>query len=310
MNTTASSDEKIMAALVHGSVFLMFMGPIVPVIVWASQRKKSEYVTFHALQAMGYQAFTFWLWMIAMILLVPLVTLLIPLSLVFMEDSSNPGMTPLIFQAGLFIAIFGLMGIFFLTGLIGAILCLMGRDFLYPVMGRWLEKYLSYNMDVESTWDERQEDNWVAGICHATAILQLWGVVTPLLVWFTQKERSIRLRFQSMQAFIYQIVAFVIYMLGTAVYMAFFFGMFLLMIVGATRGADNDLQGPGAIVFAALLVLILLFWLIIMIGMPIYYLLAGLASVRVLRGHEFHYPILGHIIEKQIGTPERLEVTA
>lgn len=310
MNTTASSDEKIMAALVHGSVFLMFMGPIVPVIVWASQRKKSKYVTFHALQAMGYQAFTFWLWMIAMILLVPLVTLLIPLSLVFMEDSSNPGMTPLIFQAGLFIAIFGLMGIFFLTGLIGAILCLMGRDFLYPVMGRWLEKYLSYNMDVESTWDERQEDNWVAGICHATAILQLWGVVTPLLVWFTQKERSIRLRFQSMQAFIYQIVAFVIYMLGTAVYMAFFFGMFLLMIVGATRGADNDLQGPGAIVFAALLVLILLFWLIIMIGMPIYYLLAGLASVRVLRGHEFHYPILGHIIEKQIGTPERLEVTA
>ena len=59
MNTAASSDEKILAALAHGSVFLMFLGPVVPVILWVTQRKKSNYVSFHALQAMGYQAFYF-----------------------------------------------------------------------------------------------------------------------------------------------------------------------------------------------------------------------------------------------------------
>lgn len=46
MNTAASSDEKVMAALAHGSVLWMFLGPVVPVIPWASQRKKSKYVSY------------------------------------------------------------------------------------------------------------------------------------------------------------------------------------------------------------------------------------------------------------------------
>ena len=307
MNTAASPDEKVMAALAHGSVIMAFVGPIIPVIIWSTQRKKSTFVAFHALQAMGYQAFTFWLWMIVMILLVPLATLLIPLSMVFMESSNNLGVTPFIFQLVLFTAIFGLMGIFFLTGIAGAIFCLMGRDFRYPVMGEWLEKYLSYDENVEPPLDETQEDNWVAGICHATAILQLWGVVTPLIVWFTQKERSIRLRFQSMQAFVYQIIAFVIYMLGMAVYMVFFLGMFLILILGGTRGADNALQGPGTIILTVFLVVMFLFWLIVTIVMPIYYLLAGWAGFRVVRGHHFRYPILGKIIEKRMETSQHLE---
>jgi uncharacterized Tic20 family protein len=310
LNTSASSDEKIMASLAHGSVIMAFVGPIVPVIIWSTQRKKSKFVAFHALQAMGYQIFTFWLWMIAMILLIPLATLLMPLSIAVTANSSNAGMTPFIFQLVLFIAIFGLMGLFFLTGIVGAIFCLTGRDFRYPVMGKWLEKYLSYGRDVESPLDETQEDNWVAGICHAMAILQLWGVVTPLIVWFTQKERSIRLRFQSMQAFVYQIIAFVLYMLGMVVYMAFFIGMFLTLILGGTTGGSNELQGPPALMMVGFFAVMIIFWFIMLIVMPIYYLLAGLAGVRVIRGHQFRYPILGRIIEKRMGSSQSLETTA
>jgi hypothetical protein len=47
-----------------------------------------------------------------------------------------------------------------------------------------------------------------------------------------------------------------------------------------------------------------------MIVMPIYYLLAGLASFRVIRGHQFRYPILGYLIEKRMGAPQSLETTA
>jgi uncharacterized Tic20 family protein len=307
MSTAASSDEKILAALAHGSVFLMFLGPIVPVILWASQRKKSKYVSFHALQAMGYQALYFWLWIVVWILVMILFVFLIPLLSLLMESSRDTEMFPLLVQVPIFLLIFGFLGLFFILGIAGAFACLLGHDFRYPLLGRWLERYLSYTADPESQMVETQEDNWVAGICHATAILQLWGVVTPLIVWFSQKERSARLRFQSMQAAVYQVIALVTYMLGMAVYMAFFIGMFLTLILGGTMGGDAELQGPPAFMMATFFVVMIIFWFIMMIVMPIYYLLAGWAGLRVIRSHQFRYPILGKMIEKRIQKAQSLE---
>lgn len=39
VNTFPTSDEKIMAALAHGSIFFAFLGPIAPVAIWAAQRQ-------------------------------------------------------------------------------------------------------------------------------------------------------------------------------------------------------------------------------------------------------------------------------
>jgi len=308
MNTSGTSDEKIMAALAHGSVFFAFLGPIVPVIIWATQRKKSRFASFHALQAMGYQTLLFWLWIVGMPLIVMLMMCLaIALSIFIIGDSTNAEVVPFFLQIFIFISIFGMMGLFFLTGIIGAVYCLLGKDFRYPLIGKRLERYLPYNDDPDSQMDETQEDNWVAGICHATAILQLWGVVTPLIVWFTQKERSVRLRFQSMQAFVYQAIASLTYMLGMVVYMLFFFGMFFTAILGGTMGSNNEPQGPAAGLMLIFFGVIMIFWLVIMILMPIYYILAGIASFRVIRGRHFRYPILGKIIEKRMKITQSLE---
>jgi uncharacterized Tic20 family protein len=307
MNTAASSDEKILAALAHGSVFLMFLGPIVPVILWASQRKKSKYVSFHALQAMGYQAFYFWLGIVVWILVMLLVICLIPAFGIFIESSWDPAVAPFLFQIPIFLMIFGFIGLFFLLGIAGAVACLLGHDFRYPILGRWLEKYLSYDANSESQIVETQEDSWVAGICHATAILQLWGVVTPLIVWFSQKERSTRLRFQSMQAFLYQLIALAAYILGMVIYMVFFMGMFITMIVGRPMAGGNEMQGLPAFMMSAFLIVMIVFVLVVTIAMPIYYLLAGVAGYRVIRGHQFRYPILGKIIEKRIERSQHLE---
>jgi uncharacterized Tic20 family protein len=306
MNTAASSDEKIMAALVHGSVFLMFLGPIVPVIIWASQRKRSGYVSFHALQAMGYQALVFWLWIVVMILVVIFSALLIPLLGALMTNPQDP-VVPFLFQIPIMLGIFGVMGLTFVTGIVGAVVCLVGRDFRYPFLGKWLERYLSY--DPERQIDETQEDNWVSGVCHATAVLQLWGVVTPLLVWFSQKERSARLRFQSMQAFVYQMIAVTAYMLGMAAYMAFFLGLVFTVILGGSISENQNIEGPLALMMAVFFGVMILFWLLFTIAMPIYYLLAGWAGFRVIRGHHFRYPILGKIIERRVGASEHPQVT-
>ena len=310
MNAAASSDEKVMAALAHGSIFLMFLGPVVPVIVWASQRKKSKYVSFHALQAMGYQALSFWLWIAVGILVALLSLFLIPLAGTLMKDPQDAATIPFLFQVPIFLGIFGWMALSFAIGIAGAVFCLIGRDFRYPILGKWLERYLSYDANPESQIPEEREDNWVAGICHATAILQLWGVVTPLVVWFSQRERSAHLRFQSLQAFFYQAVAFAVYMLGMAVYMLFFLGMIVTLAIGGSLGERADLQGAPGLLMTLFFGVMIVFWLLVMVLMPIYYLLAGYASMRTIRGHHFRYPLLGKLLEKRMGLRQTPEVTS
>lgn len=311
MDATPTSDEKLMAALAHGSILLAFLGPIVPAIVWMSQRKKSKYVSFHALQAMGYQALMFWLWIVVgTLIMLFAMCLLVPLAMFVMENSNNPGVAPFVVQIFMFLFIFGFMGLFFLTGIAGAIFCLTGREFRYPLLGKWLEKYLAYDLEPGSQLDEVQEDHWVAGICHAMAILQLWGIVTPLIVWFTQKERSARLRFQAMQAFVYQLIAFVVYMLGMVLYMFFFFGMFFIPLALWQTSGSREIQGPAGPIMLIFFGVMMLFWLAFTILMPVYYLLAGFASLRVIQGRPFHYPILGNILEKRMGPPPMPEPIA
>ena len=67
---SANQDDRIWVAIVHGSAFLVFFGPIIPVILWFTHRKKSAYVAFQALQAMIYQSLFLWTW----VLLIPLLS--------------------------------------------------------------------------------------------------------------------------------------------------------------------------------------------------------------------------------------------
>ncbi len=47
-----TSDEKLLAMLAHLSIFLG--GIILPIILWATQKDKSKFVTFNSLQAIVY----------------------------------------------------------------------------------------------------------------------------------------------------------------------------------------------------------------------------------------------------------------
>ncbi len=52
---TPTQDERIMAALSHASAIIPMMGVIAPIVIWATQKDKSSYVVFQALQAIVYQ---------------------------------------------------------------------------------------------------------------------------------------------------------------------------------------------------------------------------------------------------------------
>lgn len=312
-----TSDEKVLAALAHASVIFAFFGPIGPTLIWAFQRTKSKYVRFHALQAMGYQALTFWLWFIGGVFFIFggffLLAILGGIWAASDPAFSDPGLFPFIIQPILIMGMFGIWGLFFLVGIIGAVFCIIDRDFHYPLIGRWLKGKL-FRPEITETEMEAWEDNWVGGVCHSTAILQLWGMIIPLIVWFSQKDRSIKLRFQAMQAMLYQLIAMIIYMASMAAYMGSFFLMFAGM---AILGFDNPsppsnenmppLLGITLFIFLAVIAIVIL---VMMVGGPIYILVAGIASILTVRGRDFHYPILGNLIAKRMNAPQEESIPA
>lgn len=50
-----TQDERIMAALAHVTVIWPTLGMIAPIVIWGTQREKSPFVGFQALQAAAYQ---------------------------------------------------------------------------------------------------------------------------------------------------------------------------------------------------------------------------------------------------------------
>ena len=136
-----TSQAKVLAALTHGSVILMFLGPFGAVIIWAIQRTKSKYVRYHALQAMGYQTFSFWAWMIVIFLFMLLFFGLIVVLSIITSDSASSTPTDFIFfiQHLFILLLFGLWGWMFLLGIVGPSSCIMGQGFRYPLIGNWLQ---------------------------------------------------------------------------------------------------------------------------------------------------------------------------
>ena len=305
-----TSDEKVLAALAHASVLFAFFGPVGPTLIWVFQRAKSKYVRFHALQAMGYQAMAFWAFFIGIFFAVfGGIIISIIIASISHFDPSDMSAFPFIVQPIIMLSIFGLWSLFFLIGIIGAVFCMIGRNFSYPLIGHWLKGKLFGGQVTEEEMEEL-EDNWVSGVCHSTAILQLWGVITPLIVWFSQKERSMKLRFQALQATIYQLTAFAAYMIGTVAYMAFFFIMMfgVLAFSGPSASPNSKLSPIAGIILIVFFSILMIFWLLMMVATPIYFILAAAASILTIRGKNFKYPILGGIISRRIA-PQKVEGT-
>ena len=286
----------------------MFLGPFGALIICAIQRTKSKYVRYHALQAMGYQTFSFWAWMLAMFLFMILFFGLLFVLAIVTGDSGTPPDAIFFIQPLFMLFIFGMWGLMFLFGIIGAVLCMMGKDFRYPFIGSWLQNKVLHAPTEEEA--EKLEDAWVASVGHATAILQLWGLITPIIVWFSQKDRSARLKFQSMQAFLYQLVFTAAYIVSYAgFFVAYIFGIAIFAASGMMSDPSQTTVSPAVeIGFFVIMALFMIFWLAWMILYPAYLITAGVATIRTLRGHDFKYPLLGKLILKWMPAPTAHEV--
>jgi uncharacterized membrane protein len=136
-----SVENRLLAALAHGSAVAQGVGILVGVLVYITQRDKSRYAAFQALQAAVFQLIsliiTIGLWLVWGVIyglsMIPLIR----------QAETNPDAAPpaifWISTASMVIPLI-YMVIIGLYGLWGGVRTWRGKDFRYLIIGGWLEK--------------------------------------------------------------------------------------------------------------------------------------------------------------------------
>jgi uncharacterized Tic20 family protein len=162
-----TQDERIVAALGHASIVWPMMGIIAPAVIWATQREKSPFLAFQALQAAVYHmtlilaglacgACYFCSYLGTAVGLIG-----VPTSMFFAFQPEGPApeelppmaVVPLIVGflgvivfnvliLALFLLGLAVWGAYVGYGLYGAVATLQGKDFRYVLLGSRLERYL------------------------------------------------------------------------------------------------------------------------------------------------------------------------
>ncbi len=301
MNTVPTNEDRIWAVIAHLSAIAFGMGILLPIIGWSEQRRKSNYTSFQCLQALGYQSlgYTVWFLIYLLVAFALVIIMFIALSLVA-EENVQFDKFMLWWMSFLIIFMFGMLAIYLLLPVIAAVSCAFGRDFHYPILGKRLAHYLSYNStsnSEEQTWlIEEHEERWVAAMGHFSILIMLWGMLAPFTALLLQGRRSLFLKFQSIQTLVYQGVATILYFGAGFVYV---FGIFLL---AATMGVMENTQAgssemiPGFIIF----IIASFIAIAILLLIPLLHVVGQYAGYRVLKGDDYHYPVLGMLVEKSL----------
>jgi len=142
-------DERLMAALSH------FLGFFIALIAWATQKDKSRFVRFQAIQAMAFDlvvsVITFLIVGCMMVMIFGVLVLGVG-GIALIGYQNNPTAEPLGILVALMTAvpflipciILPLMGIIFIARLIATIQTFQGKDFHYPWLGALIERSLEY----------------------------------------------------------------------------------------------------------------------------------------------------------------------
>jgi uncharacterized Tic20 family protein len=132
-----------MGALAH------LFGPLVAIIVWSTQKEKSKFVKFQALQALAFDIFLvammgFLFFCFFGVIFVGMFGTMFGV----LESTSTPdGVTPFfilpfMFPMLMFVCIFPLSLLIMVARLTASFAVLNGRNYQYPVIGKWLENFL------------------------------------------------------------------------------------------------------------------------------------------------------------------------
>jgi len=140
-----------------------------------------------------------------------------------------------------------------------------------------------------------KNDQIMAALAHVTVIVPMIGVIAPIVIWATQKDKSEFIAFQALQAVFYQLTLILIWFIGMACYMCSFFGMFILTIPFLSSGSSNGFPFEVLGVFFPFLIMAVL-----MVGGLVYIIYGLVAAFLVLGGRDFRYILIGRWLERYL----------
>ena len=299
MKPVPTNEDRIWAVIAHLSAIAFGMGILLPIIGWSEQRRKSNYTSFQCLQALGYQSLGYTVWfLIYLLVAVALVLIMLIASAMVAEENVRFDKFMLGWMSFLIVFMFGMLAAYLLLPAIAAVSCAFGRDFHYPILGKRLAHYLGYDSTSNSeahTWlIEEHEERWVAAMGHFSILIMLWGMLAPLTALLLQGKRSLFLKFQSVQTLVYQAGVFFVFLGAGFIAMA---GMVIFPIT-MWASSSHDPNAPIGMIGIVFLLLIMLIALAIILLIPLFHVLGQYAGYRVLKGDDYHYPLVGRLVEQ------------
>ncbi len=137
------------------------------------------------------------------------------------------------------------------------------------------------------------DEKLLAMLSHLSIFLG--GILLPIIIWATQKDKSRFVRFHSLQSIFYHIVFAIIIMLYVLVMaLIFIFTGVGLGVFGKGHAGRND--APPAIFFVAIILFYggLFLFIFSGIGYAIY------LAVKSYKGYIVRIPVIGNIIYKKV----------
>jgi len=133
-----------------------------------------------------------------------------------------------------------------------------------------------------------KEEKLMALLSHLSIFIPNIGILTPIIIWVTNKEKSNFVRFNALQAIFFQLIFFILMML-------FIFVGIILMLVAIPWFDLSSNAEPGILFFLSMVFMFMYFPLWIIFG-----IYAVVASAKSFKGRIFKYAIIGRIIERKV----------
>ena len=133
MTKKLTVEEKLMSMLSHISIVIPNIGILAPLIIWITQKDKSQFTRFNALQAIFFQLVFIALTMVSII--IGLILMFIALPILTASPNDAPG-TLFWVSMGIMNLYFPLWLIFSIYGIIASVKSFKGKLFKYAIIGR------------------------------------------------------------------------------------------------------------------------------------------------------------------------------
>ena len=132
------------------------------------------------------------------------------------------------------------------------------------------------------------EDKIMALLSHLSILIPNIGILAPIIIWVTNKDKSRFVRFNALQAIFFQLIFFILMMFFI------FIGVIIMLIAIPWFDLSSNAE-PGILFFISMGFMFMYFPLWLIFG-----IYAVVASVKSFKGKIFEYAIIGRIIERRV----------